>query len=262
MRYIYFVDEVPDIQVLLGQAKISKRSFGIHFVNSYSLACIAIGLIPQRNLENNFNIIDGKPLQKYLEINLGKNILHNRGVDFLRKNMRFLADQKVQQTFLSFDPSSEKSLIQFCLNEQIDSSAMKFLTLDEKFKVSKIPYLENPKIPEQSVVWIFAGTPKQDQIARSLESRSGLVTVGAGGALDMLTGKTVEAPRYLRQMYLEWLYRLIQEPKRLWKRYTFGNIAFIILITYDFLSTLLNLKSTKSQNQTSLSLPDIFFRAD
>ncbi len=77
----------------------------------------------------------------------------------------------------------------------------------------------------------------------------------------MLTGKTVEAPRYLRQMYLEWLYRLIQEPKRLWKRYTFGNIAFILLITYDFLSTKLHLKSTKSRNQTSLSLPDIFFRS-
>lgn len=262
MRSIHFVDEVPNIQVLLDQAKKSKRSFGIHFVNSYSIACMAIGIIPLRNLENNFLIIDGRPLQKYLEIKLGKKPLHKRGADFLRENMRFLAHQKVQQIFLSFDSSSEKLIKQFCLKEQIDSSEMNFLTLDEEMKCFQIPYLKNPKIPEQSVVWIFAGTPKQDQIAKSLESRSGLVTVGAGGALDMLTGKTAEAPRYLRQMYLEWLYRLIQEPKRLWKRYTFGNIAFIFLITYDFFSTILHWRSTKTRNQTSLSLPDIFFLSD
>jgi N-acetylglucosaminyldiphosphoundecaprenol N-acetyl-beta-D-mannosaminyltransferase len=223
---------------------------------------MAVGLIPHRNLENNLHIIDGKPLQKYLEIKLGRKLFHNRGADFLRVNLAILANLKVQQIFLSFDASSEELLKLFCFKEQIDSSAMNFLTLDEKMKFSKIPYLENSKIPEQAVVWIFAGTPKQDQIAKSLEGRSGLVTVGVGGALDMLTGKTTEAPIYLRQIYLEWLYRLMQEPKRLWKRYTLGNIAFVFLIAYDFLYTLLHIKSTKSRNQNSLLLPDIFFQSD
>lgn len=51
--------------------------------------------------------------------------------------------------------------------------------------------------------------------------------VGVGGAFNVLAGVVPEAPQWMQQASLEWLYRLIQEPKRLFKRYLTTNIKFI-----------------------------------
>jgi len=255
VRKIYFVAKVPDFHILFDQGKRNNESFGIHFVNSYSLTCMAIGIIPDRDLNNNFHLIDGRPLKKYLELKLRRKLFQNRGVDFLRNNIGELAKQNVTQIFLSFDSSAEKSLRLFCLKQKINSSNMRFETLDDRLTNSSIPYLSNSQFPERSVVWIFAGTPKQDEIANFLHRQTGLVTVGVGGALDMLMGRKSEAPKYMTKLYLEWFYRLIQEPKRLWKRYTLGNLFFLFLIIYDLFSSVFRLNFASAQSEISLSLP-------
>ena len=54
--------------------------------------------------------------------------------------------------------------------------------------------------------------------------------MGVGGSFDIVAGITVRAPKWMQNHGLEWLYRFIQEPKRMWKRYIIGNIKFILLI--------------------------------
>ena len=54
--------------------------------------------------------------------------------------------------------------------------------------------------------------------------------MGVGGSFDVISGKTKRAPIFLQQVGLEWLYRFLQEPKRMWRRYLVGNIKFIFLI--------------------------------
>jgi N-acetylglucosaminyldiphosphoundecaprenol N-acetyl-beta-D-mannosaminyltransferase len=62
------------------------------------------------------------------------------------------------------------------------------------------------------------GAPAQELwIARNLDALPGVVAIGAGGALDMIAGRTPRAPRWLRGAGLEWLYRLALEPSR-WRR--------------------------------------------
>jgi N-acetylglucosaminyldiphosphoundecaprenol N-acetyl-beta-D-mannosaminyltransferase len=57
----------------------------------------------------------------------------------------------------------------------------------------------------------------------------GAIVLGAG-CFEWLSGKTTVAPRWLTELHLEWLFRLIQEPGRLWKRYILGNPLFILRI--------------------------------
>ena len=54
--------------------------------------------------------------------------------------------------------------------------------------------------------------------------------MGVGGSFDVIAGITKRAPFWMQNAGLEWLYRLIQEPRRMWRRYTIGNTKFILLI--------------------------------
>ena len=51
--------------------------------------------------------------------------------------------------------------------------------------------------------------------------------MGVGGSFDLLAGVTRRAPRWMQDSGLEWLWRLIQEPRRMWKRYLIGNARFL-----------------------------------
>ncbi len=54
--------------------------------------------------------------------------------------------------------------------------------------------------------------------------------MGVGGSFDVIAGKTKRAPVWMQKAGLEWLYRVAQEPRRMWKRYLVGNSAFIYLV--------------------------------
>lgn len=79
-------------------------------------------------------------------------------------------------------------------------------------------------------VWVGLGTPKQDmllkQLSQSFPNAKALFAVGA--AFDFLTKNRREASKLVVALKLEWLHRLIQEPKRLWKRYTIYALYFLI----------------------------------
>jgi len=72
------------------------------------------------------------------------------------------------------------------------------------------------------------GVPKQDLwIEKNLLNTNAKVAVGVGGLFDFFSGRAQRAPQWLRDIGLEWLYRLIQEPGRMWKRYLVGNALFL-----------------------------------
>ena len=59
--------------------------------------------------------------------------------------------------------------------------------------------------------------------------------MGVGGSFDVIAGKVKRAPFWMQNIGLEWLYRVIQEPKRMWKRYLVGNTKFIWLVFKAYL---------------------------
>lgn len=55
-------------------------------------------------------------------------------------------------------------------------------------------------------------------------------TMGVGGTFDVITGFTKRAPEWVQNLGMEWFYRFLQEPGRMWKRYLYGNMRFIWLV--------------------------------
>lgn len=76
-------------------------------------------------------------------------------------------------------------------------------------------------------VWVALGAPRQECFCHRMRGRIDGLMVGVGGAFNILAGITPEAPVWMQNLSLEWLYRLIQEPRRLFKRYVVTNSKFI-----------------------------------
>lgn len=81
------------------------------------------------------------------------------------------------------------------------------------------------------VLFVCLGTPKQEKwIARNLDRLNVPVSIGIGAALDMIAGCVNEPPRWVSRIGLEWLVKLLHEPKRLWRRYFWNGTVFVSLI--------------------------------
>lgn len=80
------------------------------------------------------------------------------------------------------------------------------------------------------IVWVGMGAPKQDTVGAAIVGHTGLTAVGVGAAFDFLAGTVLEAPTWAQEAGLEWLFRLLREPRRLWRRYLVGNVRFLWIV--------------------------------
>ena len=83
-------------------------------------------------------------------------------------------------------------------------------------------------------VFVALGCPKQEKWMVEHKGKINSCMIGLGGALEVYAGVKNRAPKWMQENSLEWLYRLIQDPKRLWKRYFSTNSLFIILFLKQF----------------------------
>lgn len=109
----------------------------------------------------------------------------------------------------------------------VDSYAPAFGPVEETIDDACIERIAKAK---PDIVWIGMGTPKQDFAAARLAERLPGVYIGVGAAFDFVAGSVREAPAWIQNSGLEWFYRLCSEPRRLWRRYVFGNARFILAV--------------------------------
>lgn len=86
------------------------------------------------------------------------------------------------------------------------------------------------------IVWVGLGAPKQDVLAHRLRLAGvAPVIVTIGATFDFVAGTKSRAPKWLRLVGMEWFYRMMLEPRRLWRRYLVGNASFIASTVRDSL---------------------------
>ena len=105
-----------------------------------------------------------------------------------------------------------------------------FTAEENEFFIQKI----NEAQPD--IIWVSLGAPKQEiWMYENYQKLHRGVMIGVGAGFDYLAGKTRHAPQWMKNWALEWLYRLIQEPRRLWKRYLITNSLFILFVLLEAL---------------------------
>lgn len=94
------------------------------------------------------------------------------------------------------------------------------------------------------VLLVAMGSPKQEAWINHYRKICGAtVVIGVGGLFDYYSGRIPRAPLWMRNNKIEWVFRLIQEPRRLWQRYLLGNFVFMLRIGFEWLTkTIKNLQ--------------------
>ena len=80
---------------------------------------------------------------------------------------------------------------------------------------------------EPDFIWVGLGAPKQEKWMYAHQGKVHGLMVGVGAAFDYLAGNIQRAPSWMQKANLEWLYRLMQDPKRLFRRYLYTNTRFL-----------------------------------
>ena len=196
--------------------------------------------------DNNYRLIinnadltvaDGKPIS-WAQYLLGYKTASQIRGEVLTKELCALAQDKKYK--VGFYGSTDYTLK--TLNQKLIES---FPSLDIAYQYSP-PYRplekeEDKKIVEEinksdvDILFVGLGCPKQEIWMANHVDRLNCTMLGVGAAFDFISGNKKNAPAYLQKLGLEWLFRLISEPRRLWKRYLKQNPRFIYYFTLQLL---------------------------
>ena len=184
-------------------------------------------------LVNNADLItpDGMPLAKAIEVLCGEHQERVAGMDLLPD----LLEEAERQRLSCFIYGGSEAV----LEKSQDYISAKYPTLRCGFYsppfrplTSEEEQADCERINEfgAHLVFVVLGCPKQEKWMARMKGRIHACMIGVGGALPVMIGMQKRAPDWMQQVSLEWLYRLIQEPKRLFKRYAYTNTKFLYLL--------------------------------
>lgn len=124
--------------------------------------------------------------------------------------------------------------------------------MQDRFPNLKVAYSFSPPFQEMSqeedteivkrinassarILFVGLGCPKQEKWMAEHRGKVNAVMLGVGAAFDFHAGVKLQAPAWMQKMGLEWFYRLVTEPRRLWRRYLYHNPRFVFLALADLL---------------------------
>ena len=110
--------------------------------------------------------------------------------------------------------------------------------MHEVNELAKMKYLEDILKLNPDIVWVSLGFPKQEQFIDLINKKYDINSnmVGIGAVFEWVAKTKIKAPELIANVGLEWLFRLVQEPKRLFRRYLIDNFLFIIYFIKQYLS--------------------------
>jgi N-acetylglucosaminyldiphosphoundecaprenol N-acetyl-beta-D-mannosaminyltransferase len=183
-------------------------------------------------MHSTINVPDGMPL--VWALNLRGHNLRDRvyGPELMARACERAAESG--QRFYLYGGRNQGALVQLALNLRTRYPGIRIvggyspphrpLTAEEQTSV--INEINDNDI---DVVWVGIGVPKQEKwMAAMREHLTAPVLIGVGAAFDFHAGLVPQAPASLQNLGLEWAYRLMQEPRRLWRRYLRYNPQFML----------------------------------
>jgi N-acetylglucosaminyldiphosphoundecaprenol N-acetyl-beta-D-mannosaminyltransferase len=173
---------------------------------------------------------DGVPL-----VWVGRLLGHRRvrrvyGPDFLMEMCKVSGERKYRHFFFGGKPGVAQRLAAKLMKRfpgleivGVYTPPFRPLSSDEERQLEQMV-----KEAQPDILWVGLGSPKQERFMAQFCGRlDAKLMVGVGAAFDIHSGAVKEAPQWIKNLGLQWLHRLAQEPRRLWKRYSICIPSFI-----------------------------------
>ena len=175
-------------------------------------------------------IPDGAPLAWALKSLGHRSAIQIRGTDLMLKICQEAEKKNIPIGFYGGTEECLKKLVSFMekkfpnlMIEFHSSPPFRSLTLKEK-EIT----ITNINSTGVRILFVGLGCPKQEKWMADHMNKLSCVMIGVGAAFDFVSGTKKKAPRFIQKIGMEWFFRLISEPKRLWKRYLMQNPRFIV----------------------------------
>jgi len=190
-----------------------------------------------REIQNSsfMTLPDGKPLS-VVGKKRGKSLMGRvTGPDFLEEVLKRTENTEMKHYFYGTTQENLNAFISVVKQTYpnlkivgVEPSVFRTLTIQEEEELLK-------RINESGAdfVWVALGAPRQEIFCNKLSWQTKAVWVAVGGALNVISGVIPRAPRWMQDHGLEWFYRFIKEPKRLFKRYFITNSKFLWYLFRD-----------------------------
>ena len=221
---------------------LKKIDFQISKKQSHFICVAAVHLLMEARKDSLFQkkinqslatTSDGMPLVWLAKLKGQKQTQRVYGPELMLQ-LCHLAEQKEYKIFLLGGAKGQGKILKKKLLQQFPNLKIAGYTDTPK---RPIPELENQKIIKQinqsktTIVFVGLGCPIQEKwMINHYQQLDVAVCLGVGAAFDFISGKIKQAPPWMQNNGLEWLFRLIQEPKRLWKRYLLLNCQFVLAL--------------------------------
>ena len=181
--------------------------------------------------ESTFSVPDGMPLRWAMWLLGAKNQDRVRGPSLMRDICISHKNSELKHYMYGSTDENLKLLKEKLLEENptIEIVGMESPPFRELTKIEEEAALERIRDSGANILWVGLGAPKQERWMWRHRGKLAMPLLGVGAAFDLLSGRINEAPAIMQWAGLEWLYRLLKEPRRLWRRYLFNNPAFVML---------------------------------
>lgn len=230
-----FLATSPDEAVKEVCAPQGCRGRAFHLVNAFTLSLVERSERLRLILEQDLLFCDGKPLA-FLLGRRNINVKQIRGADLMRAVLQ-KSPEELSHFFLGSTQSVLDALLENAResNPKIKIAGSFSPPVQDDFSAALQEWVEMLKDSQANVVWVGLGTPKQDFVVHEIAKQIPITAIAVGAAFDYLAGTLVEAPKFIQIIGFEWLFRLLKEPKRLWRRYLVGNLRFVRMIVSEVL---------------------------
>jgi len=186
---------------------------------------------------NNADMVtpDGMPLAKGLNILYGIEQDRVAGMDLLPDLLKEAESNGVKIVFYGGTQLTLDKAKEFCEQNypNLDIVGLISPPFRELSEEEEEDYTQLINESGAGFVFVALGCPKQEKWMASMRGRINACMIGIGGALPVMVGMQKRAPKLMQRFSLEWLFRLSQEPRRLFKRYAYTNSLFIYLIVKE-----------------------------
>lgn len=218
------------------QSNANRKNYGISATGAHGLITAKKNKQFREILSDFYiNLPDGMPAVWVGKLKGAREMERCYGPDFFRETIVATKDKNIKHYFCGGKEGVAEELKKIC-KKKFDNKNI-VATYSPPFREMSDEELKelakDINSQKTDVVWIGLSTPKQEIFAYRLSKFTNvhfICTVGA--AFDFHTGKVKEAPKWIQKIGMEWFFRLLVEPKRLWKRY-FEIVP--LFIWYNFL---------------------------
>ena len=186
-----------------------------------------------RNVINNFTIKtpDGFPVAKALSFLTKQKVSRVEGYKVFLQTIENGLDQGTQHYFFGNNEKIAQLMIGK-LTQKFPNIKIAGYLCPEVMSANNLveKYKEDIKSVNADIIWVSLGFPKQELFIEMLcnEIDTSINFVGVGAVFEWVAGTKKKAPEWIADLGFEWLLRLFQDPKRLYKRYLIDNTLFIL----------------------------------